>query len=552
MPRVRRNGGGGNASSNPDRKVPKGSSHLRSRADVKRLNMYKSGAPIRDRRGKIVGGDLLSSSRTGNKPMEKMARVAPNRRWFGNTRVVAQKDLDDFRDKMSATVRDPYAVLLQRRAIPMGLLAEAKRASRVDLLSSEGYEEVFGPKKRRKRPKLGSSSLGELVAKASESAEKFEAAEEQGGRLGLGLDAPEMAREDIFMKGQSKRIWQELYKVLDCSDVVIQVLDARDPLGTRSKRVEKHIRENAAHKHLVFVLNKVDLVPTWVTKTWVRVLSEEFPTLAFHASIEKPFGKGALIQLLRQFAVLHPEKKQISVGFIGYPNSGKSSIINTLRSKKVCKVAPIPGETKIWQYITLFKRVFLIDCPGVVYPSGDSEADIVMKGVVRAEKLESPEDYIPQILERIKPEYIARTYGVSDWRDAEDFLSKLAKKRGRMLKGGEPDLRSVAQRVIFDLQRGRIPYFIPPPKDPESEQQSSKEENSREDVADSNENVEDQSEDKQAKEKKALAVPEQDFESLPQSDFAQILKKSAGANTDEEEKSARPKQSNVAWNDLDL
>ena len=49
---------------------------------------------------------------------------------------------------------------------------------------------------------------------------------------------------------------------------------------------------------------------------------------------------------------------------------------------KVCKVAPIPGETKVWQYITLTKRIFLIDCPGVVYHNNDSETDVVLKGVV--------------------------------------------------------------------------------------------------------------------------------------------------------------------------
>src|SRR5688572_1383165 len=80
---------------------------------------------------------------------------------------------------------------------------------------------------------------------------------------------------------------------------------------------------------------------------WVKVLSQEYPTLAFHASINNSFGKGSLIQLLRQFSKLHADKKQISVGFFGYPNTGKSSIINTLRQKKVCTVAPIHGETKV-------------------------------------------------------------------------------------------------------------------------------------------------------------------------------------------------------------
>ena len=60
---------------------------------------------------------------------------------------------------------------------------------------------------------------------------------------------------------------------------------------------------------------------------------------------------------------------------------GKSSIVNTLRQKKVCKTAPLAGETKVWQYVTLMERIFLIDCPGVVYPQGDTETDIILKGV---------------------------------------------------------------------------------------------------------------------------------------------------------------------------
>ncbi len=97
----------------------------------------------------------------------------------------------------------------------------------------------------------------------------------------------------------------------------------------------------------VLVLNKCDLVPSWVVSRWIKVLSHEYPTVAFRASMQNPFGKGSLIQLLRQFATLHKEKKQISVGLIGYPNVGKSSVVNALRSKKVCKVAPVPGETKV-------------------------------------------------------------------------------------------------------------------------------------------------------------------------------------------------------------
>merc|ERR1712210_186130 len=165
---------------------------------------------------------------------------------------------------------------------------------------------------------------------------------------------------------------------------VIQVLDARDPLGTRSTMIEEYLRKEKTHKHLIFVLNKVDLVPTWVTQRWVAVLSQEVPTIAFHASLNHPFGKGALINLFRQLAKVHTAAKQISVGFIGYPNTGKSSVINALRSKKVCNVAPIAGETKVWQYITLMRKIYLIDSPGVVMGNyGETDEEKVLKGVVR-------------------------------------------------------------------------------------------------------------------------------------------------------------------------
>jgi nuclear GTP-binding protein len=168
--------------------------------------------------------------------------------------------------------------------------------------------------------------------------------------------------------------------------------------------------------------------------------------------------------LLRQFSRLHSDKKQISVGFIGYPNTGKSSIINTLRAKKVCTVAPIPGETKVWQYITLMRRIYLIDCPGIVQPGAtDSETDIVLKGVVRIENIKTPEDHIPAVLERVKKDYIVKTYGIEEWEDHIDFLTKFAHKTGKLHKGAEADLHTVSKMILNDWLRGNIPFYVPPP-----------------------------------------------------------------------------------------
>jgi nuclear GTP-binding protein len=198
---------------------------------------------------------------------------------------------------------------------------------------------------------------------------------------------------------------------------------------------------------------------------WVRALQKEYPTCAFKANMKNSFGRGSLIQLLRQFSILHKDRKQISVGLIGYPNTGKSSIINTLRGKKVCTIAPIPGETKVWQYVTLMKRIFLIDCPGIVPPNqNDTPEDILLRGVVRVENVENPEQYIPAVLRKCKKHHVERTYELTGWDDHIQFLELLARKGGRLLKAGEPDLDAVAKMVLNDFMRGKIPWFTSPPK----------------------------------------------------------------------------------------
>ncbi|XP_078059608.1 nucleolar GTP-binding protein 2 [Mustelus asterias] len=393
-----------------------------------------------------------------------VARVEPNIKWFGNTRVIKQSLLQKFQDEMGSVMKDPYRVVMKQTKLPMSLLNDRIKPhnSKVHILDTETFETTFGPKAQRKRPNLSVCDIKSLVEKAETLAEEYDL-EKDRDLVVEDTGVRDEVREEIFKKGQSKRIWGELYKVIDSSDVIIQVLDARDPMGTRSPYIEAYIKKEKPWKHLVFVFNKCDLVPTWATKRWVAILSHECPTLAFHASLTNPFGKGALIQLLRQFGKLHGDKKQISVGFIGYPNVGKSSIINALRSKKVCNVAPIAGETKVWQYITLMRRIFLIDCPGVVYPSGDTETEIVLKGVVQVEKIKCPEDHIAAVLERAKSEYISKTYKIDCWSHPEDFLEKLAFRMGKLLKGGEPDIQTVAKMVLNDWQRGRIPFFVKPP-----------------------------------------------------------------------------------------
>lgn len=245
----------------------KGENFYRDAKKVKHLAMYKSGRAVRNARGEIIkAADLqLTDAPT--------ARVDPNRKWFGNTRVIAQDALSHFRLAMGDKKHDSYQVLLRRNKLPMSLLDEKDKTDSptLNILETETYSQAFGPKQQRKKPRVSAANLEELIAVSEVDSTKYQEKQELDATLGLmggsfldKEDYTQEAKEAIFHKGQSKRIWNELYKVIDSSDVVIHVLDARDPLGTRCESVEKYIREECPHKHLIYVLNKCDLVPTWV------------------------------------------------------------------------------------------------------------------------------------------------------------------------------------------------------------------------------------------------------------------------------------------------
>lgn len=108
------------------------------------------------------------------------------------------------------------------------------------------------------------------------------------------------------------------------------------------------------------------------------------------------------------------------------------------------------------------KRIFLIDCPGVVYPSAETDAEKVLKGVVRVELVTNPEDYCEDVLKRVRKEYLAKTYNIVEYANHIDFLEQLSKKMGKLLKGAEPDINTTAKMVLNDFQRGKLPFYVPP------------------------------------------------------------------------------------------
>ena len=271
-----RKGKQGNIGDGMNNVKSKGENFYRTAKKARTLNMFKEGKAQRNASGKITRAAAYQSR---DKPK---ARVEPHRKWFDNTRVISQDALNSFREAMAERASDPYQVLLKSNKLPMGLVRDGEKngvkqhQAKVQVESAP-FADTFGPKAQRKRVKLRVDSLEDLAGESAKMHESYLQRQEQV-KLSYGAfredERAEAAKpeesvmntalEPIFSKGKSKRIWNELYKVVDSSDVVMHVLDSRDPLGTRCRSVEKYIKEEAPHKHLVFILNKCDLVPTGV------------------------------------------------------------------------------------------------------------------------------------------------------------------------------------------------------------------------------------------------------------------------------------------------
>ncbi|KAH0789392.1 P-loop containing nucleoside triphosphate hydrolase protein [Histomonas meleagridis] len=274
------------------------------------------------------------------------------------------------------------------------------------------------------------------------------------------------------------KYFSQFKKVVDLSDVLLEVLDIRDPMGCRSPKLEDYILKRG--KRIVLVLNKADLVPVEVANQWLNFLRREFPTVLFKSSNNPTkanyvplhngkwrssdcFGVNELIILLNKYS----GGTHIVAGIIGSPNVGKSSVINSLSRRPAAGVGSTPGFTKVMQEIDVTNKIKILDCPGVITSSNsDVTPSMVLRNSIKIELLEDPIKPVSFIIEKVPKEQLVDLYGIGTFADADDFLRQLAIKRGKLYKGGEPDLDAMARMVLDDWNKGHIRYFtIPPPVD---------------------------------------------------------------------------------------
>ncbi|XP_068450453.1 guanine nucleotide-binding protein-like 3-like protein [Clinocottus analis] len=285
-----------------------------------------------------------------------------------------------------------------------------------------------------------------------------------------------------------KAYYREFKKVVEASDVILEVLDARDPLGCRCPQVEQAVIQSGMNKKIVLVLNKIDLVSKEIVEKWIKYLRNEFPTVAFKASTQQQnknlqrsnvpvtqastellstsacIGADCLMKLLGNYCRNLDIKTAITVGVVGFPNVGKSSLINSLKRARACNVGATPGVTKCLQQVHLDKHIKLLDCPGIVMATSTTDAAMILRNCVKIEQLVDSLPPVEAILRRCNKAEIMEHYGVSDFHTGLEFLAMLARRQGKLKKGGLPDTDKAAKCVLMDWTGGRISYFTHPPE----------------------------------------------------------------------------------------
>ncbi|KAI1610045.1 P-loop containing nucleoside triphosphate hydrolase protein [Exophiala viscosa] len=388
------------------------------------------------------------------------------------------------------------------------LMEEEEDDDSVDDVMDEDDDQLSG----------NTNPLAALVASAQARAAEYDggglegdmAAEDDEDADAGGIQLSETMATDHRNPDSSRKAFDKIFKkVLDSADVVLYVLDARDPEGTRSREVERQIMTaDGGSKRLILVLNKIDLVPAPVLKGWLTHLRRYFPTIPLRASTPASNAQTfdhkqltlkatseTLLRSLKSYAASKQLKRAISVGVIGYPNVGKSSVINALTSRLnkgtqsfACPVGSEAGVTTSLREVKIDSKLKILDSPGIVFPStvdgedkedrqrrkAEHEARLILLNALPPNQITDPIPAVTLLLQRLSTsealfEKLLGHYGVValgpfDQGDrTADFLVQVARKRGRLGKGGVPNLHGAAMTVITDWRDGRIQGWVEPP-----------------------------------------------------------------------------------------
>lgn len=281
--------------------------------------------------------------------------------------------------------------------------------------------------------------------------------------------------EDLLLTPFERNIevWRQLWRVIERADLVIQIVDARNPLLYRSVDLDAYVREVDPNKTTLLLINKADMLSPKQRLEWQHYFESNHIDFAFFSAKTSLAGESlndvlSVDQLESLFlSNSHKKSGKLQVGLVGYPNVGKSSTINALIGAKKVSVSSTPGKTKHFQTIELTPDVTLCDCPGLVFPNfAQTKADLVCNGVLPIDQLREHFEPVSVVCEHIPSYFIEALYGIKLANSSpENLLSQYARQRNFMTSGGggTPDTSRAARAILKDYVDGKLLYCEPPP-----------------------------------------------------------------------------------------
>ena len=207
--------------------------------------------------------------------------------------------------------------------------------------------------------------------------------------------------------------WRQLWRVVERSDVIVQIVDARDPMLYRCRDFEKYVKEVNKEKINLLLVNKSDFLSADQRKIWKNYWKNNGVTCIFWSALvenekleqkedimsdeekvecvtkeaekvvldtededTKCLTRDELINYFKKYK--REDQKSVTIGMVGYPNVGKSSTVNTLMGAKRVAVSATPGRTKHFQTLHVDSELCLCDCPGLVFPSYVANRSVVV------------------------------------------------------------------------------------------------------------------------------------------------------------------------------
>lgn len=258
------------------------------------------------------------------------------------------------------------------------------------------------------------------------------------------------------LPGHIKKAFRSVERYLPVVDVIVELVDARMPNGSRLKDFVSRLG-----KASVIALSKSDLADKEKTKGWVEKFKKAGSSCVALDCRNRDSVK-ALSKIIKAAASKPTEGKNVPlrkvrrVMIIGIPNVGKSTLINSLAGRAAARAANMPGVTRSVQWIKISGELELLDLPGILDFSLLKRGDILK--LINTIPGQDDDTYtkaknLCRLLYLTGNEHILPDFGACD-QNYDKFIAEYARKMNFVIKGGNPDLQRATNDIIKRFQSG--------------------------------------------------------------------------------------------------